>query len=366
MHDLALALALACLVFALPMTNCQPEALSESSRRGEALDGLIDRLTALERAGGRPVAASCLVSVTAGSTLKLMSNWSNAKLDFTHIPKTAGTSARLDLKKLRPNKKMLRSMQKCFMDTPMKKAKYLYFLRNPSDHVYSQFAMCRDSSFGMNQTKGRSFPRSTDRMADYDSFLNHFIALTPSNVGAAHDFGCQDPRDTLARHLSCSRLFNTPIRFQGVHPANHAFTPPPNLDVALSNIHAADFVGITYLYEESICYLNYVVTNKMPSVCYHEEHQNVSNTDHVFSHKSYGVQHVSASELAQPAVMDKVANITALDSVVFRNGLLRFLCDLRFLEQSLIAERAKFITKDIILITEDKIKRFAAHISYLL
>lgn len=356
-------LALLCLLVILHQISCFSEIIS--SRK--SLDRLIQRLISIEQGENRPIAASCSRSATARSTLELMANWSNAKLDFTHIPKTAGTSATIDLKKIRPNKKMFRSMQKCYMDFHLKKAKSFFFLRNPTDHVYSQFAMCRDTEFGRNQTKNTLFPRTDDRFADYASFLKHFNALDSNQVGNKYDFNCMDPRDSMTRHLSCSRSFSLPLRFQGTHPANHAFTPAPDLAIAIDNIHTADFVGITYFYEESLCYLNYVVTNKMPAACYHDESfDSSSKGNQTFTHETFGVGHIERPELLDAGVADKVANLTIADNTVFRNGLLRFLCDIRFLEQSLVAERARFVKKNIVLLEESKVDNFEKHVQNLL
>jgi len=169
-------------------------------------------------------------------------------ITFTHIPKTAGTSFRRQMKPYKEE-------QNCYahMRHACSFCSSVVFFRSPTAHVRSQFAECSFAFWGHRFTNGTRFPRTGDHEADFAAWIHHF-SLLPD--GPADDFNCIDPREVQTRHMSC---INEP------NPrANHALTYPPDLNKAINNLHDADFIGISDFYHESICLLVFRRTRMLP------------------------------------------------------------------------------------------------------
>ena len=268
-----------------------------------------------------------------------------------------GSSFTLDLKKMIPSSSKINAQQKCFADLKVLGAKRLVHIRDPKSHAFSQFSMCRDTTWGKSQTlkSKKKFPSTKNVTSDYINFLIQFAELNDNQVGPAYDFNCEDPRDVITRHMSCSKSTN--ILSQFVHPANHALLPSPNVSTAIQNIHSADMVGVTDFMREFLCMLRYYLQGKLPSGCICDDPQaeNIFQVSHMtYGTKSRDIKFETRIELAL------VKQITKLDRMTFLNGALRSLCDMRVFEQSLLHIENRHILCD------KKVKNFEKKIEYLL
>lgn len=174
----------------------------------------------------------------------------NKCFTFVHIPKTAGTSMK---QVAESNNICYVSKQECF-DDMMNRYPNNYItviVRNPFEHVKSQFLMCRNSNWGKG-VRSVNFPYSNDEEKDFENWLRHFISLDDAEVGSKYDFNCIDPRNIQVRHLSCSK---PRISGSGGHPPNHALNQALNISKALENLRAASLIGITKYFDEHLCML---------------------------------------------------------------------------------------------------------------
>lgn len=217
---------------------------------------------------------------------------------FVHIPKTAGTS----MKRIAETNNICHvSKQACFddmkMDYPHKYTTVM--VRNPFDHVKSQFLMCRNSKWGKN-VRSKEFPHNDNEEKAFEIWLRHFISLDDTQVGAKYDFNCIDPRNTQTRHLSCSKPEKTG---RGGHPPNHALNQPLDITKALQNLRDASLIGLTEHFDEFICMLQYKFNLKKINNKVHETHgvKNSSQRLNIFQ--------------------DMVAKLTQKDDIVYREAL---------------------------------------------
>ncbi len=196
-----------------------------------------------------------------------------------HIAKTAGSSISLDVERLFGlclpqvgwNQKCLGWLRDRTQVAPASyngtwaRPVFFTFLREPRAHVLSQFKECRfDPVWGARVTRSTSFPRSGHTwQADYEQWAKHFAGLFrmpwSSQWQRSHNatladrdaFSCLDPRNMMVRQLACNfsyKHLNVPRKF-----ANAGL--PHALHVATSALLSLDFVGLTELYEESLCLL---------------------------------------------------------------------------------------------------------------
>ena len=168
---------------------------------------------------------------------------------LTHIPKTGGTSLRT---LFMTTPLSFTARQGCYEDVQRAGAYNIVFARDPVSHVKSQFLECRDDVDWGQKVRSKTFPHTANESADYDAWLRHFSSLPSYHVGGAHDYNCEDPRNTMVRHLSChSNPRNAPG--DSGHPPNHALAQPLNITRAVANLNRASFVGLTGRLNESLC-----------------------------------------------------------------------------------------------------------------
>jgi len=235
-------------------------------------------------------------------------------ITFTHIPKTAGTSFKRQMKPYKEG-------QNCYahMRHVCSFCSSVVFFRSPTAHVRSQFGECSWDVWGHRLTNGTRFPRTGDHEADFAAWIHHF-SLLPD--GPADDFNCIDPREVQTRHMSC---INEP------NPrANHALTYPPDLNKAINNLHDADFIGISDFYHESICLLVFRRTRMLPATCTCD-----SVTTHTVEiHETHGVPTTwSSSPVASMDALRRLVNYTVLDAQLFSAAMHRFRVDIAMAER---------------------------------
>jgi len=214
------------------------------------------------------------------------------------------------------------------------------FLRSPRTQILSTFLECTYDEWGIfntghynehvdgvfNKTGKRlpRFPRTGNQEADFQYWLDHFVQLSPDKVGGEHDFRCVDPRELQTRHMSCS-LGPVPYKNDWV---NHALKDPPDLARALRNNQAAHLLGITDLYDASACMMFYRLTGLLTEGCACSDSAPVAWTK-----VTHGVP--SHSDEMTYRAQRTADMLSKLDGPLYKNGLLRFLCDIRAFEAHL-------------------------------
>jgi hypothetical protein len=177
--------------------------------------------------------------------------------------------------------------------------------------------MCHTSPWGLKRTRGTAIPRTGNVTNDFNSWIQNFANLTPSNFGSSVDFNCIDPRNLQTRHMSC---INEP------NPrANHALSKPPQLYIAIQNLFKADWIGITDFYHESICLLFLRRRRLMPEGC---ECNDTKVIEHV--HVDHGVKKTNMNYTGE--ILLKANDMIRLDLILYSLAVERFINDLTYSE----------------------------------
>ena len=241
-------------------------------------------------------------------------------MSFTHIPKASGTSF---VKEMRSEIK--RQNQDCYNHLKRKEMMNAVFLRSPNPHVVSCFMECMHDPWGKRATSKTDFPRTGNDTADFAVWLEHFSSLNDTMVGKTVDYNCIDPRNVMARHLSCQKAPNP--------KANHALLPPPDLDEAIRNVKVgggATFVGLTDFYHESMCILEFRRNGSLPAACGCTEEHLAAKAATKRVHVTHGVpKEKPIISKASQALIDRY---TDLDRPLFVVALRRFMDDIHVAE----------------------------------
>ena len=135
---------------------------------------------------------------------------------FMHIPKSAGSSAIVDIHSISPQshpRPGVRHKGEFCLNHILKKisrgkgvhangVRVVTLFRNPVDHVKSMFLMCAFSPWG-RQFRGKGFPHTGNVSADFDTWLNFYIA-NPKTKN--HKYKCYNPWNMQSEHLVCSTI----------------------------------------------------------------------------------------------------------------------------------------------------------------
>lgn len=127
-----------------------------------------------------------------------------------------------------------------------------------------------------------------------------------------------------SRALTCTRLRPSYTRALNWDEA----APPPS--VALNNLNTFSWVGITELFDESICLFEYRVTGVLSPKC-ECTHKWKSDSPHTSSVHTTGGS--SFENLPDPKFEAKVDKITRVDAQLYRAALVRTVRELRALEK---------------------------------
>lgn len=338
-----------------------------------SLDHFIRELLHQSYANSTP--SSCNVNRTlnffeAGSSSDSISNmvWDQSitRLEVTHISKTGLTSFHRDIRSILNAGDILFSHEKCFEGAHQNKSIRLVFLRAPVRHIFSQFGHCYEGQFLGKIRPG--FPQTGSLMGDYEAWLRHFVALNSTQVGPLHDFDCYDARDMQTRFMSCRS--DAYEEAGGKYPQHEHVEDPANLQRALDNVEAADFIGLTDMYIESVCMFEVRKRGHLSDHCtckarneaaddqrgypqkhhHHHHHQHNQHTKQqrrlkrergrkssAFSHIDHHVPHVQLEKLLQEPYLSMQSALTMKDRQLYAYAMLRFLCDLRAAEAYLRA-----------------------------
>jgi len=303
-----------------------PESLRESierSLRGEAEPGTPERLRESMDLKKR-------INKYLGPRMRIY---------HLHIPRTAGTSFFWDVPRVFNISQSMVSKEGCWKwkDRLKEITHVATFLRDPRSHVLSQWKYCSQGSIHLmtqvhkfrpwlkdwqkllndGKLKGDFGSRSqTDRQLKFQKYLT--ASFLP--------FHCYSPSNLMVQHFSCR---GTPFNYTGTD----------NTKLAIKNMEATWFVGITEAYKESICLLHTKVHKKLPDWCNCEN--KTAWESFKSSHSSYYLDKTkvgaNVSEL-QPDTIQMIDNMTHGDRQLYQAGLRRFKREVREAE-------AKFHTK---------------------
>jgi len=127
-----------------------------------------------------------------------------------------------------------------------------------------------------------------------------------------------------SRALTCSRLRPSYTRALTWDDAS------PSLDVALKNLKTFSWVGVTELFDESLCLFEYQVTGVLPSkcVCAHKGKSDPSHAPLIHSTGGSSFENIRDAEFKA-----KVDKITRVDAQLYSAALARVVRELRALEK---------------------------------
>lgn len=265
-----------------------------------------------------------------------------------HIPKTAGTSFRLDFD-LEQNGALHGAREHCLPPHHHAGCTVVFF-RSPRAHVMSQFVQCIDPHvYPPNKTlikEGLEFPLPENIRSDLRSgfplWLDHFASPSGQSVcpdkdsglpAHAHcrtgvDFNCYNPNNMQTRHLVCTREELWGAHYIGPEGA------VPDVAQALTNLESVDFLGITELYTASVCVMKTKLTGMIADGCGCEAESTVLNLHHDDHHDARHANPGIATFAADENVLQKIDTITQADQTIYETALERFVTELREIEDS--------------------------------
>eukprot|EP00927_Polykrikos_kofoidii_P015180 TRINITY_DN16733_c1_g2_i1.p1 TRINITY_DN16733_c1_g2~~TRINITY_DN16733_c1_g2_i1.p1 ORF type:complete len:356 (-),score=36.03 TRINITY_DN16733_c1_g2_i1:29-1096(-) len=243
-----------------------------------------------------------------------------------HIPKTAGVSFVRDLLTTLPSSVGIYSWEACYpefvnlISGDMGEqlgglgGGIVTMLRDPSDQVYSQYRMCFDTDWGKEQMATSS---SKGASMSFSAWLQHFTTNFTTD-----DFNCYHPFNMQTRGFTCQ--YPEDPHHESDNPEEHG------VGAAVENMIHASFVGITELYQESLCLLHAHFNMQLPGWCDCEDKLAWSSFEQ--SNVDHGSQ---AHDRANLTEQDRVL----LDMITENDRLLYDVAVARFREHARLTER---------------------------
>lgn len=249
---------------------------------------------------------------------------------FVHIPKTAGMSFRFTINN--GGRFGAEHTEKCYVELykaykerkPNKEPFTITFFRAPRAHVYSQFLECKHDNWGKRVTRGSKFPRNHEDPDDFADWVDHFYDSwnkedDPEKRKIELDcFHCYHPYNMQSRAMSneCDVL----------HYLAPSQSPRDMVHGAKENMHALSFVGITELYDASLC-LFWIKTDQDDNIeefCNPKRDKETQVTHHVPKH--------SLDDIPKK-VWKRVDALTSFDALLYNHAVYRFLKEFIFLTE---------------------------------
>ena len=171
--------------------------------------------------------------------------------NFIHIPKCAGSSFLQDSGRfLRVGDTLRGNSERSFAHTLGHARDMVVLLRDPMEHVYSQFLECKYDKWGKRVTRGTKFPgrwSMNDPKKGFGDWLAHFVHAPDHATGALMMFKCYNPWNMQARYLTQTNRWS-----HGIVKHDDAL---PSLKIAVANLEKVGIVGLTEHYDASLCLL---------------------------------------------------------------------------------------------------------------
>eukprot|EP00941_MAST-03F_sp_MAST-3F-sp1_P003150 g3150.t1 len=178
------------------------------------------------------------------------------------VPQTGGASfLRNSPRFLERGSSLSGNDEKSISNTPGKREDMIVFLRNPDDHVLSQFMTCKFSKWGKGVVS-KTFPKGEDSNNIYSGFrkwLNHFAEQDISNggIGGTDAFNCYNPWNMQSRYMATA----------GDHTLQSEDDRFPSIFLSERNLLSIYFVGIFEFMDTSICLLMYKNFGYIHDIC---------------------------------------------------------------------------------------------------
>lgn len=254
-----------------------------------------------------------------------------------HIPKAAGYSVIADSIDMLPPGTGFFSEEICMHDVHALKTLYrgsgmITFVRNPREHVYSQYLECASDPYFADLLDPNS-RRSFDNLTVW---LQHFTDGSDDGTGPPKDnMGCYHPLNMQTRYFSCSYikcngLFPLGCERTGAMQAHDLRNDPHELSQALDNFDKFSTIGLVEYYQESFCLFSDKVHGELPQWCNcsdpeaRESFEPKRVSHHVPKHS---INDVSKEDLA------RIDQLTQHDSRLYSKAQAKFLAEVRAAEQ---------------------------------
>lgn len=225
---------------------------------------------------------------------------------FVHISKCAGTSFKKEVGDILHGF-INEYSEHCYPTAKQKHPEvkiWISMFRSPRQHVVSQYLECRYDDWGKEVTSGTAFPRDGAVDRDFASWIEHFKTSEVSD-----DFNCYQPWNMQVRAMTCDG-------FDAHHTYLHESAK--RLEAAKRVVLAMQHVGLTELYHESLCLLQYKVEGKLPASCEcggpAPEHSHESH--HVPPHDNMTITASSMASVDNMTELDKELYIVVADRVL--------------------------------------------------
>lgn len=249
------------------------------------------------------------LSFTSTIEPKIGGVYQDVAVNFLHVPKTAGTSFYKETanKLLKFSARSPGDNERCFYYKRKKDhLPMVTFLRDPVDHVISQYKMCRYSDWGQKVSNGH-FSEDKSFSDGLSNWVRWFLD------GHIDSFGCYYPYNMQTRMLTCHERLG------------HFHIPTVDYDVdeALENLFSMRAFGITEYYKESLCLIFHKLKGDIFEWCFcnsKEHHRNQKVT--------HGVPEITPQNIDRTLVKKMVE----IDTQLYRTAVGKFLEELRAVE----------------------------------
>ena len=274
-----------------------------------------------------------------------------------HIPKTAGYSLRAEIsKRFNLSTGHMEEYLSEFI-TRWPESPIFTMLRHPRAHVYSQYLECRYDDWGRETTANTSFPRNGSNEAGFNLWLDHFISPNASIYGESSAFRCYNPWNMQSRYLVRRRppfmSGDKKYSFLNYLPAHFAYSAEdkePPAKKAVEELLGVTWFGITELFHESMCLLEYQVTDTLPVSC-----SCGSKTDTAAQEaEAHETHHVPAHSVTALSVSSrkKIDFLTMADSSLYSHALAIFIHRIELVEAAsgtniLCQERKASLSREV-------------------
>ncbi|CAE7758412.1 unnamed protein product [Symbiodinium pilosum] len=242
------------------------------------------------------------------------------RIMFLHIPKTAGTSFVADAMLMVPSSvAFLDNGELSLLGTPhFRNETRVVMLRNPLDHVLSQFLECKFDWWGKRVTAGTDFPFKPGVYGGLDEWVHHFTNLKNTSVlgfepdskewARAVSHNCYNPWNMQSRYLAST--WDHYVPFSELQP---------DIEAARKSLQGVQVVGVPELYVESLCLVHLETHGHLPKSCTCGQQGPLAQ----ISTESHYVPNHTISDLPDN-LLAEMAKLVQVDAQIYVDALNRF------------------------------------------